>query len=74
MIKSEANNKYIVTTNHRLCEMQRMCCVSLYCVKTDGFPADKVAGKPCKNLMSDFRCAIHSQLAQTSKLHLQDYL
>lgn len=40
-----------------------LCCVALYCMKTDGFPADKEAGKPCKQLRSDFRCAIHSQLA-----------
>ena len=39
-----------------------LCCVALYCMKTDGFPANKEAGTPCKNLMSDFRCAIHSDL------------
>ena len=39
-----------------------LCCVALYCMKTDGFPANKEAGTPCKNLMSDFRCAIHSNL------------
>lgn len=40
-----------------------LCCVALYCAKTDGFPEDKVAGLPCKNLLPDFCCAIHSQLA-----------
>lgn len=40
-----------------------LCCVALYCTKTDGFPADKAAGMPCQCLMSDFRCNIHSELA-----------
>ena len=40
-----------------------LCCVALYCTKTDGFPANKEAGIPCKNLMRDFRCNIHSELA-----------
>lgn len=39
-----------------------LCCVALFFSKTDGFPHDKVAGKPCINLMKDFRCSIHSQL------------
>ena len=40
-----------------------LCCVSLYCMKTDGFPSNKAAGVPCKHLRSDFRCDIHSKLA-----------
>lgn len=39
-----------------------LCCVALYCMKTDGFPANKEAGIPCKYLNSDFRCDIHSKL------------
>lgn len=39
-----------------------LCCVALYCVKTDGFPADKEAGVPCGHLLPDFRCDIHSEL------------
>jgi len=39
-----------------------ICCVALYCTKTDGFPENKEAGIPCKHLMSDFRCNIHSKL------------
>ena len=39
-----------------------LCCVALYCTKTDGFPANKEAGIPCKHLMSDSRCDIHSKL------------
>lgn len=42
------------------------CCVALYFAKQDGFPANKAAGKPCKNLMPDFRCAIHSQLCEAN--------
>lgn len=41
-----------------------LCCVALFFSKTDGFPHDKVAGKPCMNLLDDFRCSIHNQLAQ----------
>ncbi|MDD2971286.1 MAG: pentapeptide repeat-containing protein [Lachnospiraceae bacterium] len=39
-----------------------LCCVALYCMKTDGFPANKDAGIPCKHLENDFRCDIHSKL------------
>lgn len=39
-----------------------LCCVALYCMKTDGFPANKEAGVPCKHLESDFRCDMHAQL------------
>lgn len=41
-----------------------LCCVALYCVKTDGFPANKEAGVPCRHLAPDARCEIHPQLAQ----------
>lgn len=40
-----------------------LCCVALYCMKTDGFPANKDAGIPCRHLMTDFRCDTHSTLA-----------
>jgi uncharacterized protein YjbI with pentapeptide repeats len=43
-----------------------LCCVALYCAKSDGFPDNKIAGKPCQNLMSDFCCAIHPQLMQAN--------
>ncbi|WP_444642500.1 pentapeptide repeat-containing protein [Caproiciproducens sp. R1] len=39
-----------------------LCCVALYCAKTDGFPDDKDAGKPCRYLAPDFRCGIHADL------------
>lgn len=41
-----------------------LCCVALYCMKTDGFPEDKEAGIPCKNLMPNFHCATHGKLAK----------
>ena len=41
-----------------------LCCVSLYCIKTDGFPANKEAGIPCAYLGSDFGCNIHSKLLE----------
>jgi uncharacterized protein YjbI with pentapeptide repeats len=40
-----------------------LCCVALYCTKTDGFPGNKEAGTPCKYLDSDFLCKIHFKLA-----------
>lgn len=43
-----------------------LCCVALYCTKTDGFPANKEAGIPCKHLDSDFSCKIHSRLADNN--------
>ncbi|MBE5975558.1 pentapeptide repeat-containing protein [Lacrimispora xylanisolvens] len=41
-----------------------LCCVSLYCTKTDGFPANKEAGIPCTYLDSDYGCNIHSKLSE----------
>ncbi|MCO7120422.1 pentapeptide repeat-containing protein [Ihubacter massiliensis] len=41
-----------------------LCCTALYFSKSEGFPSNKKAGKPCPNLLSDFRCKIHSQLSQ----------
>lgn len=39
-----------------------LCCVALFFSKCDGFPTDKVAGKPCLNLKDDFSCYIHQNL------------
>lgn len=39
-----------------------LCCVSLYFSKSEGFPNDKVAGKPCCHLKEDFGCDIHERL------------
>lgn len=41
-----------------------LCCRELYFSKSDGFPADKPAGKPCAYLMPDFRCGIHNELEE----------
>ncbi|SFB33977.1 pentapeptide repeat-containing protein [Clostridium frigidicarnis] len=38
------------------------CCVALYFSASEGFPTDKDAGKPCINLQSDFKCAVHKNL------------
>ncbi|MGL4737646.1 MAG: pentapeptide repeat-containing protein [Cellulosilyticaceae bacterium] len=39
-----------------------LCCVALYCSKSDGFPEDKQAEVPCRHLRSDFKCDMHAQL------------
>lgn len=38
------------------------CCVALYFSKSEGFPTDKEAGKPCINLQSNFKCSVHKDL------------
>ena len=39
-----------------------LCCVALFFSKVEGFPQDKIAGKPCINLQSDFGCSVHKDL------------
>ena len=39
-----------------------LCCIALYCFKSDGFPQNKPIGKPCINLMGDYKCRIHNDL------------
>lgn len=39
-----------------------LCCVSLYFSKSDGFPHNKDAGKPCINLQKDNKCTVHKDL------------
>lgn len=39
-----------------------LCCVALHFSASEGFPTDKVAGQPCLNLKSDFRCSVHKDL------------
>ncbi len=41
-----------------------LCCVALYFTASDGFPNNKEAGTPCKNLMEDYRCRVHNQLRE----------
>lgn len=40
-----------------------LCCVALHYMKADGFPGNKEAGTPCKHLLPNFQCSIHSTLA-----------
>nr|WP_139375952.1 pentapeptide repeat-containing protein [Clostridium oryzae] len=40
------------------------CCVALYFSASEGFPANKDAGKPCINLQADYRCAVHKNLRE----------
>lgn len=39
-----------------------LCCIALFFSKMDGFPENKPAGKPCKNLQKNFQCNIHEEL------------
>lgn len=39
-----------------------LCCTALHIVASSDFAIDKVAGVPCPNLLSDFRCQIHNEL------------
>lgn len=50
-----------------------LCCAALYFAKSEGFPADKPAGTPCGNLLPDFRCAVHADLAATGRKGCRAY-
>ena len=39
-----------------------LCCTALFFSKIDGFPENKVAGKPCKKLKNEYLCKIHHEL------------
>lgn len=39
-----------------------LCCSALYFAKLDGFPYNKKAKEPCRNLTPDFRCVCHKEL------------
>ncbi|MBM4476585.1 pentapeptide repeat-containing protein [Rhodococcus hoagii] len=39
-----------------------LCCVALPFAASSDFAVDKAGGVPCRNLLDDFRCGIHSQL------------
>ncbi|MFC8453461.1 pentapeptide repeat-containing protein [Kitasatospora sp. NPDC057223] len=41
-----------------------LCCVALPFAASADFAVGKEAGKPCRNLRTDFRCGIHTQLRQ----------
>lgn len=67
MIEKEIDIKYAAQRENLKIDCEKcsgLCCVALYCTKTDGFPGNKEAGIPCKYLMSDFRCSIYSKLSE----------
>ncbi len=39
-----------------------LCCVALPFARSTDFAVTKAAGTPCKNLKTDFRCGIHTEL------------
>lgn len=39
-----------------------LCCTALFFSKIDGFPENKVSGKPCTKLDKDYKCKIHDKL------------
>ncbi|WP_433137740.1 pentapeptide repeat-containing protein [Actinomadura nitritigenes] len=41
-----------------------LCCVALPFAKSADFAVGKEAGQPCRNLLADFRCGIHTELRQ----------
>jgi uncharacterized protein YjbI with pentapeptide repeats len=41
-----------------------LCCVALPFEKSSDFAVDKAAGEPCRNLLEDSRCGIHSTLRE----------
>ncbi|EGT3617519.1 pentapeptide repeat-containing protein [Clostridium perfringens] len=59
---SENNDKLFKKFNIDCEKCFGFCCVALYFSKCDGFPTDKIAGKPCINLKDDFTCKIHKNL------------
>lgn len=42
-----------------------LCCVAPFFSASADFAIDKSAGRPCPNLEADFRCGIHSRLAES---------
>lgn len=67
MTNKKTNNKYADYAEKLKIDCKNcsgLCCVSLYCAKTDGFPSNKAAGTPCAYLDSDYGCNIHSKLSE----------
>ena len=60
MGKDDKNIKYDLKANCSKCF--GLCCTALYFSKTEGFPQNKEARKPCLNLEGDFRCKVHDKL------------
>ena len=57
-----------INTTHNLradCEnCFALCCVGLHFAASIDFAVDKLAGTPCTNLQTDYRCGIHKGLRQ----------
>ncbi len=62
MILHKRNDKMWEQMKSDCSQCSGLCCTALFFSKMDGFPKDKIAGKPCINLLEDYRCKIHSQL------------
>ncbi|WP_433612479.1 pentapeptide repeat-containing protein [Prescottella agglutinans] len=41
-----------------------LCCVALPFAASSDFAVDKAGGTPCRNLLADFRCGIHTRLRE----------
>ncbi len=41
-----------------------LCCVALPFAASSDFAVDKAGGTPCRNLLADFRCGIHTELRE----------
>nr|WP_240472921.1 pentapeptide repeat-containing protein [Paenibacillus sanguinis] len=64
---SNIENERIESREHLRADCQRcfgLCCTALYFSASEGFPADKAAGRPCTHLQTDFRCDIHETLGK----------
>lgn len=60
------NEKYMILIKELSSDCQNcsgLCCVALCFRKSDGFPSNKPAGKPCEYLTLDFKCRIHEKLS-----------
>lgn len=67
MIRAKLDSKYQIIQNNLKIDCNRcsgLCCVALFCAKSDGFPENKESGIPCKYLNSNFQCDIHSKLIE----------
>lgn len=61
-MKTTHEDKYIEELKIDCEKCFGLCCTALYFSASEGFPSNKNAGKPCKNLQQDFTCSIHKNL------------
>jgi len=50
-----------------------LCCIGLYCMKADGFPADKPAGTACRYLTENCQCKVHNELFERNYKGCENY-